>query len=297
MTEYAIELKDVSKSFRTQEVIHKVNMSVKKGEIYGFIGPNGAGKSTVMKMMLGLIEADSGEIKILGTCMNEDSYETKKKIGSIIESPFFYEKLSAKKNLEIHARYMELNNQDSIDYVLDIVSLSKAATKKVSQYSLGMKQRLAIARAILAHPQLLILDEPINALDPQGIVEMRNLFRGLRDEFGMTILISSHILSEVEHIVDRIGIIQDGRIVKETNNGTYQEEYIKLTVKNQFETQKILKEKNIKYVFKENGCFLIKPTEISIENLSVLMIKNNIALLGISMVKQDLEDYFFDTIK
>ena len=167
---------------------------------------------------------------------------------------------------------------------------------KVSQYSLGMKQRLAIARAILAHPQLLILDEPINALDPQGIVEMRNLFRGMRDEFGMTILISSHILSEVEHIADRIGIIQDGRIVKEINNGTYQEEYIKLTVKNHFETQEILRKKNIKYIFKENKYFLINPTEISIGDLSVLMIQNNIALLGISMVKQDLEDYFFDTI-
>ncbi|MEF2877045.1 MAG: ABC transporter ATP-binding protein [Blautia sp.] len=294
MTEYAIELKNVSKSFHSQKVIHDVNMHVKKGEIYGFIGSNGAGKSTIMKMILGLVNADSGEIKIFGKHMDENNFEAKKQIGSIIESPFFYERLSGRKNLEIHAKYMEFDNQNSIDQVLDLVSLSQVAAKKVSQYSLGMKQRLAIARSILTHPQLLILDEPINALDPQGIMEMRTLFRSLCDEFGITILLSSHILSEIEHIVDRIGIIKEGYIIKESDKECYQEQYIKLIVNNQRSAENILSQHNIPYILDKDKCILVKSTDITIEKLSILMTKNNIPLSGLSMVKQGLEDYFFE---
>lgn len=294
MTDYIIELKNVSKSFNGQQVIHNVDMHIKRGEIYGFIGSNGAGKTTIMKMMLGLIEADSGEIKILDSTVNENNFEVKKQIGSIIENPFFYEKLSGRKNLEIHAKYMGFDDKDVIDNVLDKVSLTQAAEKKVSQYSLGMKQRLAIARAILTKPRILILDEPINALDPQGIVEMRNLFENLSKKDGMTILISSHILSEVEHIVDRIGIIKNGCIIKEIENETYQQEYIELIVEKQQEAGKILELKNISYVLKDEKHLLIKADDISVEELSVLMIQNHIALLGISKVKKDLENYFFE---
>lgn len=294
MTDYIIELKNVSKSFHGQQVIHNVDMNIKKGEIYGFIGSNGAGKTTIMKMMLGLIEADAGEIKILGSTVNEDNFEIKKQIGSIIENPFFYEKLSGRKNLEIHAKYMGFDDKNAIDEVLGKVSLTQAAEKKVSQYSLGMKQRLAIARAILTKPQILILDEPINALDPQGIVEMRNLFEDLSKKNGMTILISSHILSEVEHIVDRIGIIKNGCMIKEIENKTYQQEYIELIVEKPQEVGKILESKNISYDLKDEKHFLIKADDISVEELSVLMIQNHITLLGVSKVKKDLEDYFFE---
>ena len=189
---------------------------------------------------------------------------------------------------------MGFDDKDVIDNVLDKVSLTQAAEKKVSQYSLGMKQRLAIARAILTKPRILILDEPINALDPQGIVEMRNLFENLSKKDGMTILISSHILSEVEHIVDRIGIIKNGCIIKEIENETYQQEYIELIVEKQQEAGKILELKNISYVLKDEKHLLIKADDISVEELSVLMIQNHIALLGISKVKKDLENYFFE---
>lgn len=153
-----------------------MNIHVKKGEIYGFVGPNGAGKSTLMKMLLNLVQANSGEIVIFGNKVIESDFEILKRIGSIIENPYFYEKLTARENLDLHCEYMGYHNKNHIKEVLECVGLLKDADKKISQYSLGMKQRLAIARAILTKPELLILDEPINALDPEGIREMRELF-------------------------------------------------------------------------------------------------------------------------
>ena len=213
--DYIMETVGLRKAYKDNIVVDDVNMHISKGAIYGFVGPNGAGKSTVMKMILSLIQPDAGEVQLLGEKVTSHSYEIFKKVGSIIENPYFYDKMTARQNLELHCEYMGFPNKERIDEVLHLVDLQNVEKKQVCHYSLGMKQRLAIARAILAKPEFLILDEPINALDPEGIREMRTLFQRLNQEDGTTIFISSHILSEVDLLADTIGIIQHGKLLTE----------------------------------------------------------------------------------
>ena len=212
---YIVKTNHLTKSFNGKEVVSGVNMHVKKGEIYGFLGPNGAGKTTIMKMLTNLIKPTSGDIEIFGEKLTDTSYEVLKRMGTIIEYPIFYEKLTAKENLLLHCEYMGYYKKDAIDQALQLVYLTNIEDKPVKDFSLGMKQRLGIARAIMTKPELLILDEPINGLDPIGIKEVRDLFKMLCKEYGITILISSHILAEIEQIADTIGIINNGRLVEE----------------------------------------------------------------------------------
>lgn len=215
-SELAIQTQGLYKSFGTKEVLHNCSLSVKQGEIYGFLGVNGAGKTTMFKLLTGLLTPTMGTIQILGEDITTQRESILKRIGSLIEVPVFYEHLSARKNLEIHLSYMGMeNNFSKIDETLDKVGLKGAGTQPVSEYSLGMKQRLAIARAMIHKPTLLVLDEPMNGLDPVGIHEIRELFKSLVQEFHVTILFSSHILSEVEQIAETIGIISNGRIVNQ----------------------------------------------------------------------------------
>ena len=210
-----INLQNVRKVFDNNEVIKNCNMSVKKGSIYGFLGRNGAGKTTVLKLIAGLLQPTSGTIKVFGMSMLTDRNKILKKMGCLIESPVFFEQMSAEENLKIHLAYMGVSGLN-ISSVLAQVGLDNIGNLPVSKFSLGMKQRLAIARSIIHEPELLLLDEPINGLDPVGIKEMRDLFCHLSKEYGMTIVISSHILSEIEQIADTIGIIEKGKIIKET---------------------------------------------------------------------------------
>ena len=231
--DYIMETVGLRKSYKGNVVVNDVNIHVPKGAIYGFVGPNGAGKSTVMKMILNLIQPEAGEVQLFGEKVTEQSYEVFKRVGSIIENPYFYEKMTARQNLELHCDYMGFPNKERIDEVLQMVDLQNVEGKQIRHYSLGMKQRLAIARAILAKPEFLILDEPINALDPEGIREMRNLFQRLNQEDETTIFISSHILSEVDLIADTIGIIQHGNLLAELpieEIHKHQTEYISLQV-------------------------------------------------------------------
>ena len=174
-----IKTNHLTKSFKGKEVVSDVNMHVKKGEIYGFLGPNGAGKTTIMKMLTNLIKPTSGEIEILGEKLTNTSYELLKRMGTIIEYPIFYEKLTAKENLLLHCEYMGYYNKQAIDQALGLVHLTNIENKLVKDFSLGMKQRLGIASAIMTKPELLMFDEPINGLDPIGIKEMRDLFKML----------------------------------------------------------------------------------------------------------------------
>lgn len=296
---YMIETKRLYKSFGSGNVVSDVNMHVKKGEIYGFVGPNGAGKSTVLKMLLNLIQPDAGEIILLGQKVYDDNYKIRKYIGSIIESPYFYDKISARENLELHCNYMGVNVDGKIIDVLKMVSLDGEENKTVSQYSLGMKQRLAIARAILTNPELLILDEPINALDPEGIVEMRNLFKALSLEHGMTILISSHILSEVEQIADTIGIIKSGRIMEERplkDIERYQENYIEIVVDDSPKAAVLFTHSGIKFKQLDAEHIWVMDNHLSEIDLSAMLIKNDIGLISISRNKKSLEDYFFQAV-
>lgn len=212
----AVQTKKLTKVFPGNEAVKNCNMNVERGTIYGLLGPNGAGKTTLFKIISGLLTPTMGNAQVLGKDIVSERDIILSKIGTIIEPPIFYEHLSAAGNLEIHLAYMKKKPGD-IDAVLSKVGLSNTGVQPVSKFSLGMRQRLAIARAIIHKPELLILDEPINGLDPMGIREMRDLFIALVKEQNMTLLISSHILTEIEHIADTIGIIKDGTIVREVS--------------------------------------------------------------------------------
>jgi len=174
---YILKTTNLTKTFKDKNVVSNVNMNIKKGEIYGFLGPNGAGKTTIMKLITNLVKPTEGEIEIFGEKLTNTSYEVLKRMGTIIEYPVFYDKVTGRDNLELHCEYMGYHNKEAIDKALDLVDLKDIENKAVKDYSLGMKQRLGIARAILTKPELLILDEPINGLDPIGIKDMRNLLR------------------------------------------------------------------------------------------------------------------------
>ena len=204
---------DLTKKYGENIVVNNLNMEVREGTIYGFLGPNGAGKSTTLKMLLGLVHQTKGEIDIFGKRFNsKNRIEILKDVGSLIESPSYYGHLTARENLKIFAAMLDLPNKN-IDEVLKIVRLDKQKSKKTSAYSLGMKQRLGLASALLSFPKLLILDEPTNGLDPAGIQEIRELIRSLPKKYGMTVIISSHLLSEIDLIVDNIGIIGNGKMM------------------------------------------------------------------------------------
>lgn len=208
-----IQVHEVIKTFDGKEVLRNLNLNVERGTIYGLLGANGAGKTTTFKLISGLLQPISGTIRFGGEVIQTQSKEFLKEMGVLIETPVFYEHLSAGENLEIHLAYMGCDTAD-IDNSLQVVGLADTGKKAVSKFSLGMKQRLAIARAISHTPKLLVLDEPVNGLDPIGIRQMRELFLSLVKDQDMTILISSHILSEIEHIADKVGVLVNGHIAK-----------------------------------------------------------------------------------
>ena len=221
--ENIVEIKELFKTIDKEEILSDINLQIAEGEIYGLLGPNGAGKTTLMKCMLSLLTITSGSIEIFGKNLQEHREEILSQVGSIIETPIFYENCTAKEILEIHAQYMGKNITElDIINTLRMVGL-KNTTKKVKDFSLGMRQRLGLARAFLMKPRLLILDEPINGLDPVGIQEIRNLLQLLSKEHGITILISSHILSEISQIADKIGVIKNGSMIEQV----YMEELMK----------------------------------------------------------------------
>lgn len=250
-----------------------------------------------MKMILNLIHPDAGEVHLFGEKVTDHSYEIFKKVGSIIENPCFYEKMTARQNLDLHCEYMGFPNKTRIDEVLEMVGLSGAAEKQIRHYSLGMKQRLAIARAILARPEFLILDEPINALDPEGIREMRTLFQRLNRDEGTTIFISSHILSEVDLIADTIGILHHGKLlaklpIEEIHKR--QTEYLNLQVDNVAHTAALLEKMGItNFSVLDKEFIRIYDSSVSGKALSKILIENGIGLESLGRNHDTLEDYFF----
>lgn len=217
MSEYVIETENLTKQYGSQKAVNSLNIHVRRGRIYGLLGRNGAGKTTTMKMLLNLIKPTLGEIKIFGENFRGNEKKILPRIGSIVESPGFYPNLTGTENLKIFARLRGISGSNAVASALEIVGLPYGDKKLYSQYSLGMKQRLAIALAIMHDPELLILDEPINGLDPIGIAEVRSFIRDLCDVGGKTILISSHILSEISLLADDVGIIDKGILLEEAS--------------------------------------------------------------------------------
>ena len=215
MNDYIIETHDLTKKYGSQTSVSHLNIHVKKGRIYGLLGRNGAGKTTTMRMLLGLTAPTSGEVTIFGKPFQGNEKNILPRIGCLIESPGFYPNLTGTENLKIFAELRGLRSPKYIKNALELVNLPYRDKKLFSQYSLGMKQRLAIALAVMHNPELLILDEPINGLDPIGIAEVRDFIRELCDTSGKTILISSHILSEISLLADDVGIIDHGKLLEE----------------------------------------------------------------------------------
>ncbi|MBJ8007876.1 ATP-binding cassette domain-containing protein [Bacillus cereus] len=298
---YILKTNQLTKSFEGREVVSGVNMHVKKGEIYGFLGPNGAGKTTIMKMITNLIKPTSGEIEIFGEKLTDTSFDVLKRMGTIIEYPIFYDKLTAKENLYLHCEYMGYYDKKSIDHALDLVKLHNIENKKVKDFSLGMKQRLGIARAITTKPELLVLDEPINGLDPIGIKELRELFKMLCKEYGITLLVSSHILAEMEQMSDTIGIIQNGKLIKEVSmksiNGE-QTEYIEVTVQDVKKAAYIL-DHNLgvrNYKIMSEQTIRIYEMKVTQQEISKAFIMNEIEIESINKKHSSLEEYFLNTM-
>ncbi|WP_088068125.1 ABC transporter ATP-binding protein [Gottfriedia luciferensis] len=298
---YIIQTNHLTKKYKGTTVVSNVNMNVKKGEIYGFLGPNGAGKTTVMKMIMNLIKPTSGEIIISGETVTPKSYEILKRMGSIIEYPVFYDKLTARENLELHSDYMGYYNKSAIDTALDMVKLKNFEGKAVKDFSLGMKQRLGLARAIITKPEILILDEPTNGLDPVGIKEFRNLFQMLSKDYGMTLLISSHILGEIEQIADTIGVIKDGTLVEEVLMETIRlqnTEYIELKTDDVKKASYVIKESLYITNFKILDDVTIRIYDINTAQgkISKTLVLNGVSVESINKKDNTLEDYFLKMI-
>ncbi len=297
---YILKTCNLTKAYDGKPVVSDVNIRINKGEIYGFLGPNGAGKTTVMKMIANLIKPTGGEIEIFGEKLTDTSYEFLKRIGSIIEYPRFYDKLTARDNLELHCEYMGYHNKKAIDEALELVNLSGIDRKAVKDFSLGMKQRLGIARAITTKPEILILDEPINGLDPIGIKEMRKLFKCLCQEHGITILVSSHILGEIEQIADTIGVINNGILINEVSMDSVREsnlEYLELVVEDCKKAASVLNDMNIvNFKVLDNDTIRIYDMKQTKSNLLSELVRNNIAVESLSSKNSSLEDYFLNLL-
>lgn len=297
MSEIVIETKQLTKQYGTQKSVAELNIHVQRGRIYGLLGRNGAGKTTTMKMLLGLTQPTSGKVTIWGKSLLGNEKKLLPRIGSLIESPGFYPNLTGTENLRIFAALRGLKNQGAIKNALELVGLPYRDKKLFSQYSLGMKQRLAIALAVMHDPELLILDEPINGLDPIGIAEVRSFIRELCDAQGKTILISSHILSEIALLADDIGIIDKGRLLEE-------ESLEELEAKNGKYIRFILSDANrasnlLAYQFKARDCqiedeytLILMDASLPMPEIIRCFVEHGIAVSDAHLCEDTLEDYF-----
>lgn len=297
MSQYVIETKGLTKEYNGKRSVSDLNLHIKKGRIYGLLGRNGAGKTTTMKMILNLIDSSAGEVIVFGKSMKKYNKEILPRIGCLIESPGFYPNLTGTENLKIFAQLRGIPKRNAIKESLELVGLKYNDKKLFSQYSMGMKQRLAIALAVMHDPEILILDEPINGLDPIGITEVRTFIRKLCTEKGKTILISSHILSEIELIADDIGIIDNGVLLEEESLEELKnmnKKYIKLVAHNDSKAVKVLEACfNIKnYSVEKNGTIKIYDLDLVIPELVRELVKEGIAVEEIRMKEDTLEDYF-----
>ena len=298
MVDYVIKTNQLSKIYSKNKVVDSVNMHVERGKIYGLLGKNGAGKTTTMCMLLNLTYPSSGEIFLFGKNPEKHSNEIYSKIGSIIETPGFYENLTAYENLKIISKIRGDFDPYTINSVLKMVNLDRHGSKQFKDFSLGMKQRLGIAAAIMHSPELLILDEPINGLDPFGIKEIRDLLKRLSREFGITILISSHILSEIENIADVIGFMDEGVLIEEISKEDLHDRLNKFV---EFEVSDIDLALNILKLLelKENEDFTVSGSTICLythlslrDKFNALFVKAGIDVGKVNLCEENLEEFF-----
>lgn len=297
MNDFVIETKQLTKVYGEQDVVKAVNIHVKKGRIYGLLGRNGAGKTTIMKMILGLTPITSGKVDVFGQDIKGREKQVFPRIGAIIETPGFYPNLTGTENLEIFAKLRGTVGPNAVKKALEVVGLPYKDKKLFSKYSLGMKQRLGIANAILHDPELLILDEPTNGLDPIGIAEMRNFIKELSVERGKTILISSHILSEIALLADDIGIIDHGLLLEENSMKELKKKnrkYILLQVSDVSKAALILEHQFhlVDYSVHDDQTLRIYDTCLDMAEINKALIVQDIAVISSQVCNDTLEDYF-----
>lgn len=297
MSKYVIETKDLTKKYGDKESVSKLNLHIRKNTIYGLLGRNGAGKTTTMKMILGLTQPTEGEVLVFGKNMEKNQKRILPRIGCLVEAPGFYPNLTGTENLQIFAELRGVTKRTAVKEALEVVGLKYKDKKLFSQYSLGMKQRLAIALAIMHDPEILILDEPINGLDPIGIAEIREFIKNLCKVKGKTILISSHILSEIALLADDIGIIDNGELLEES---TLQElemknkKYVHFVVSDSSQASRILETDYQTKDFKvtdANNIYLY-DTSLPLEKVNVSLINAGVGVTEMHLQENTLEDYF-----
>ncbi len=296
-----LTLENVSKRIGSRTIVEGISMNVNEGEIYGFLGENGAGKTTTIRMIVGLISMNRGRISICGNDINRNRKQALQYVGAIVENPETYGYLSGRKNLIHYARLAGISNRNRrIEEVTEIVGLKDRINDKVKTYSLGMKQRLGVAQALLGNPKLLILDEPTNGLDPSGIKEFRELMQRLAAS-GMSVFVSSHILAEVEQLCDRVGIIKNGRMVTEQNVGALVSNAknavllrvnpihtaLQVFANHQFTAVEVVDQQTLR----------IEIEQSELQQVMQLLMANQVSILSVEQVKASLEDEFFKLTK
>lgn len=295
--EYLLTTEDLSKQYGRQKAVDRVSMHVRKGEIYGLIGRNGAGKTTILKMLSGLARTSEGNISLFGKTGRE-AEELRDRIGTLIENPGVYTNMSAYENLKIKCLAMGVHGKDAIKEILHIVGLENVGKKHVRNFSLGMKQRLGIALALIGSPDLLILDEPINGLDPQGIVEIREIIERLNREQGITFIISSHILEELSKIATKYGIIHNGILLQELTREQLLEkcgEYIELRTPDAKQACTVIEGMGItKYKVVDAGTIQISERLQESAGITLRLAENGIRIEGITVKNEALEDYYLN---
>ena len=289
----------LTKHYGSKPVVRDLALKVPRGSIYGFLGPNGAGKSTTMKMLLGLVKPTAGSISILGKPMLEENrLEILRNTGSLIESPSYYGHLSARENLQIICTLKNVL-EAGIDDVLRIVRLEKQQDKKVKNFSLGMKQRLGLAAALLGHPRLLLLDEPTNGLDPAGIQEMRELICSLPGKYGMTVLVSSHLLSEIDQMATHVGIIDRGVLIFQNDLASlhhHSRARIRLRTTDDAQAFRLLKKARLPVAASKDGSglFLHSVEDSCVLRCGHLLTDQKIGILRLEEMQMSLEDIFLN---
>ncbi len=292
-----LETRSLCKRYGTAMRVNGLNLSVLEGSIYGFLGPNGAGKSTTLKMALGLVHPTSGAVKLFGKEMNAaNRRDILRRTGSLIEAPSYYGHLTGKENLEV-IRQMKGAPEKDVDEVLRIVRLDGQKDKRAAHYSLGMKQRLGLAGALLGYPKLLILDEPTNGLDPAGIQEMRELILELPERFGMTVVVSSHLLSEIDQIAGHVGIIREGELVFQDSMAALHgrsTHHLELRTENDPSAARLLRARGIEADIQDGRLTLPVLTDGETAEAVRALVESRVGVLRLEERQKSLEDIFLE---
>ena len=298
--EAVLQIKNLTKYFGHKKVVDGVDLEASRGEVFGFLGPNGAGKTTTIKMIMSLLQRDEGEIYINGYSIDKNFEKAMAKVGGIVENPETYTHLTGLENLQQYARMRDGVTRERIDEVVRMVGLENRIHDKVKKYSLGMKQRLGVAQSIMHHPDLLVLDEPTNGLDPAGIKELRDILKHLAHEENICVMVSSHLLSEMQLMCDRVGIIVNGKIIdvkgiddlvreSEGNHFVY---HIKV-LENLEQAMSLIDDKEISEVSQDTFAVTLDD-ERAVADIVTRLVLNQVKVLGVTAIKRNLEDIFIE---